>query len=60
MREVVDATQQLRADLLTYAVRAFKALGATFVYLDAGNTRWHSATTMATKPFFSVFFPLVS
>jgi endoglucanase len=41
--------QQLRLDLLTYAVKAFKALGATFVYLDAGNPRWHSAGTMATR-----------
>jgi endoglucanase len=41
--------QQLRLALLGDAVRSFKSLGATFVYLDAGNPRWHSASTMATR-----------
>jgi endoglucanase len=43
------ADQQLRTSLLLYAVRAFKALGSTAVYIDAGHARWQSAATMATR-----------
>jgi endoglucanase len=41
--------QQTRMSLLTYAVKAFKALGATSVYLDAGHPGWQTASTMATR-----------
>lgn len=43
------ADQQTRLSLLSYAVRAFKALGGTSVYIDAGNPRWHSPATMADR-----------
>jgi endoglucanase len=43
-----SADQATRIDLMTFAVRAFKAGGAT-VYLDAGHPRWHSASTMAQR-----------
>ena len=41
--------QQMRVDLLSYAVRTLRAQGSVAVYLDAGNPKWHSATTMATR-----------
>lgn len=34
------ADQQLRLDLLQYAVTAFQKLPATLVYIDAGNSGW--------------------
>lgn len=41
--------QNARASLLSYAVNAFKALGGTAVYLDAGHSRWHPTSVMATR-----------
>ncbi len=41
--------QQIRYNLLSYAVRKFKALGQTAVYLDAGNASWISASDMANR-----------
>ena len=41
--------QQLRLDLLKYAVQAFAAKGSITVYLDAGHPGWRSATTMASR-----------
>jgi endoglucanase len=41
--------QQTRIDLIRYAVSALKSKPATFVYLDAGNSHWKSASTMADR-----------
>ena len=41
--------QQLRTSLLSYAVQALQAKGSISVYLDAGNPRWQSASTMASR-----------
>lgn len=41
--------QQLRLALLSYAVQTLQAKGSISVYLDAGNPRWHSASTMASR-----------
>ena len=41
--------QQVRIDLLSYAVRVFASLGGTLVYLDAGNPQWHTAPDMANR-----------
>ncbi|HVX41901.1 MAG TPA: glycoside hydrolase family 6 protein [Gemmatimonadaceae bacterium] len=43
------ADQQTRLALLSYAVRAFTALGGTAVYIDAGNPRWQTPATMAAR-----------
>lgn len=44
-----SADQQTRVSLLTFAVKAFRALDSVSVYIDAGNPRWQSATTMAGR-----------
>ena len=41
--------QQLRLDLLKYAVQAFAAKGSITVYIDAGHPGWRSASTMASR-----------
>jgi endoglucanase len=43
------ADQQTRVSLIAYAVRAFKTLGNTAVYVDAGNPTWQTPATMATR-----------
>ena len=42
--------QAARLELIRYAVDVFGALGGTSVYIDAGNNRWQSPATMASKP----------
>jgi endoglucanase len=41
--------QQTRLSLLAFAVAAFKAIGSTAVYLDAGHAGWMSTSTMSTR-----------
>ena len=41
--------QQLRLDLLKFAVQTFAAKGGITVYLDAGHPGWRSASTMASR-----------
>ena len=41
--------QQLRLDLLSYAVQTLHAKGGIAVYLDAGHPAWKSASTMAAR-----------
>ena len=41
--------QQLRLDLLKYAVQTFAAKGGITIYLDAGHPGWRSASTMASR-----------
>jgi endoglucanase len=41
--------QQQRLDLLRYAVQTLTAGGTVSVYLDAGNPRWQTAATMASR-----------
>lgn len=41
--------QQLRLDLLRFAVRTLAAKGGITVYLDGGHARWQPAATMATR-----------
>lgn len=41
--------QQMRTDLIKYAVQVFAAKGSISVYLDAGHPRWKTAATMATR-----------
>ena len=41
--------QATRLQLISEAVQAFRALGNTSVYIDAGHSRWQSASTMATR-----------
>lgn len=41
--------QQNRLTLLSYAVKKFKSLGQTVVYLDAGNSGWINASEMAKR-----------
>ncbi len=41
--------QQLRIDLIKYAVQAFTAKGSIAVYIDAGHSRWKPASTMASR-----------
>ncbi|HEX9484915.1 MAG TPA: glycoside hydrolase family 6 protein, partial [Gemmatimonadaceae bacterium] len=43
------ADQQMRLDLLSYAVRQFTAKNGVAVYIDAGNPRWQSAAVMADR-----------
>ena len=43
------ADQQLRLDLLKFAVQTFAAKGSIAVYLDAGHPRWKSASTMSAR-----------
>lgn len=44
-----EADQQVRLDLLRYAIRSLRALPHTAVYLDGGNANWLAAETMATR-----------
>ena len=48
--DCLSATDQaLRTSLLKFAVQTFAAKGSITVYLDAGNSHWKSASTMATR-----------
>ena len=48
--DCLNATdQQMRLDLLKYAVQAFAAKGSITVYLDAGHPAWQPASTMASR-----------
>jgi endoglucanase len=44
-----SSDQATRLELIRYAVDAFGALGGTAVYIDAGNNRWQSPATMASR-----------
>jgi endoglucanase len=44
-----SSDQQMRTALLREAVQTLTTLGGTTVYLDAGHSRWQSASTMATR-----------
>lgn len=44
-----SADQQLRTDLLAFAVQTFAALGHVAIYLDAGHAHWQSVSTMAAR-----------
>jgi endoglucanase len=41
--------QTTRLDLLNYAVQSLASKGSIRVYIDAGNPRWRSASTMAAR-----------
>ena len=41
--------QQIRLDLLKFAVRTLASKGSIAVYLDAGNPRWKPAATIARR-----------
>lgn len=43
------ADQQVRLDLLNFAVQAFASKGSISVYLDAGHPHWQSVATMAQR-----------
>ena len=43
------ADRNTRVSLLAEAIRVFKASPTTFVYLDGGHSRWHSAAVMAER-----------
>ena len=43
------ADQQIRSDLLKFAVQTLKSKGAISVYIDAGHSRWQSASLMITR-----------
>ncbi len=43
------ADQQVRLDLLSYAVQQFTAKNGVAVYIDAGNPHWKSAAVMADR-----------
>jgi endoglucanase len=43
------ADQQMRLDLIAYAVQTLRARGSVAVYLDAGNPGWQTAATMADR-----------
>ncbi len=43
------ADRQARITMLQQAVTSLKTGKATYVYLDAGNSGWHSAATMAPR-----------
>jgi endoglucanase len=48
--DCLTSTQRsTRSSLLKYAVQQLKAMGAVSVYVDAGNSHWQSASTMATR-----------
>jgi endoglucanase len=46
---LAGADQQLRVDLMSYAVQTLHAKGNIAVYLDGGNPYWQSAATMASR-----------
>ncbi len=41
--------QQVRVDLLKFAIQTFASQGCIAVYLDAGHPHWQSAATMAQR-----------
>lgn len=43
------ADQQVRLELLRFAVQTFTSKGSVAVYLDAGNPHWKSAATMSQR-----------
>ena len=43
------ADQATRISLLNYAVSVLRAHAGVYLYLDAGNSGWQSASTMATR-----------
>lgn len=43
------ADQQVRLDLVKFAVQTFASKGGTYVYIDAGSRGWKSAATMAPR-----------
>ena len=48
--DCLNATdQQVRLDLIKYAVQTFSAKGSITVYIDAGHPGWRSASTMASR-----------
>lgn len=50
MMDCLTATdQQLRLDLIKFAVQTFAAKGGITVYIDAGHPGWRTASTMATR-----------
>ena len=50
MMDCLNATdQQLRLDLMKFAVQTLGAKGGISVYIDAGHPGWRSAATMATR-----------
>jgi endoglucanase len=49
MNCLTSADQEVRYELLRYAVQTLTALGATSVYIDAGHSRWISASEMASR-----------
>jgi endoglucanase len=44
-----DAQRQERSDILRTAIDILAADSQHYVYLDAGNARWHTADVMATR-----------
>ncbi len=48
--DCLNATdQQMRVDLLKFAVQTFASKGSITVYLDAGHANWQSPQTMASR-----------
>lgn len=43
------SNQQVRMDLIRFAVQTLKAKGGISVYIDAGHSRWQSAATMIAR-----------
>lgn len=43
------ANQQIRMELLAFAVKTLKAMGGITVYIDAGHSRWQSVATMIAR-----------
>ena len=41
--------QQLRLDLVKFAVQTLAGMGQITIYLDGGHARWQAASTMATR-----------
>lgn len=46
---LTTANQQLRTELLAYAVNVLRAQDGAVVYLDAGHSRWQSVSTIAGR-----------
>jgi endoglucanase len=44
-----SSDQQVRMELIKYAVQTLKAKPAIAVYIDAGHSRWQSASTMMSR-----------
>jgi endoglucanase len=49
MNCLTTSDQDVRYELLRYAVQTLAALGGTSVYIDAGHSRWISASEMASR-----------